>query len=146
MKIEKTMKIGELLEVAPEKAEILLNAGMHCLGCPASQGETLEEDTVYPFEEYGNRDYVWKFPWSKDNWLQMYENIPGKTFKEHSANIYDNLKHVTFIAKNSVGLKNLFKIISFANTNFIQRNAKIPRKLIEEYREGLLIGSACLNG
>lgn len=43
MKIEKTMKIGELLEVAPEKAEILLNAGMHCLGCPASQGETIEE-------------------------------------------------------------------------------------------------------
>ena len=43
MKIEKTMKIGELLEVAPEKAEILLNAGMHCLGCPASQGESIEE-------------------------------------------------------------------------------------------------------
>lgn len=43
MKIEKTMTIGELLEVAPEKAEILLNAGMHCLGCPASQAETLEE-------------------------------------------------------------------------------------------------------
>lgn len=43
MKIEKTMTIGELLEVAPEKAEVLLNAGMHCLGCPASQGETIEE-------------------------------------------------------------------------------------------------------
>jgi len=43
MKIEKTMKIGELLEVAPEKAEILLEAGMHCLGCPASREETLEE-------------------------------------------------------------------------------------------------------
>ena len=41
--IEKTMTIGELLEKAPEKAEILLNAGMHCLGCPASQAETLEE-------------------------------------------------------------------------------------------------------
>ena len=36
-------KIGELLETAPEKAEILLAAGMHCLGCPASQAETLEE-------------------------------------------------------------------------------------------------------
>ena len=43
MKIEKTMKIGELLEIAPEKADILMEAGMHCLGCPASQGETLEE-------------------------------------------------------------------------------------------------------
>ena len=43
MTINKDMKIGELLEAAPEKAEILLAAGMHCLGCPASQGETLEE-------------------------------------------------------------------------------------------------------
>ncbi|MBE5820042.1 MAG: DUF1858 domain-containing protein [Clostridiales bacterium] len=41
--IEKTTKIGELLEIAPEKAEILLEVGMHCLGCPASQAETLEE-------------------------------------------------------------------------------------------------------
>lgn len=43
MKFEKTTKIGEILEKAPEKAEILLAAGMHCLGCPASQEETLEE-------------------------------------------------------------------------------------------------------
>lgn len=43
MKIEKTMTIGELLEIAPEKADILLEAGMHCLGCPASQAETIEE-------------------------------------------------------------------------------------------------------
>ena len=43
MKIEKDMTIGELLEKSPEKADILLEAGMHCLGCPASQAETLEE-------------------------------------------------------------------------------------------------------
>jgi len=43
MKIEKTTKIGKILETAPEKADILLEAGMHCLGCPASQAETLEE-------------------------------------------------------------------------------------------------------
>ena len=43
MEIKKDMTIGELLEKAPEKAEVLLNAGMHCLGCPASQAETLEE-------------------------------------------------------------------------------------------------------
>ena len=41
--IEKTTKIVELLEISPEKANILLDAGMHCLGCPASQAETLEE-------------------------------------------------------------------------------------------------------
>ena len=43
VEITKNTKIGELLQVAPEKAEILLEAGMHCLGCPASQAETLEE-------------------------------------------------------------------------------------------------------
>ncbi len=43
MEIKKDMTIGELLEKAPEKAEVLLNAGMHCLGCPASQAETIEE-------------------------------------------------------------------------------------------------------
>ncbi|MBP3596030.1 MAG: DUF1858 domain-containing protein [Clostridia bacterium] len=41
--IEKTTKIGDLLQSNPEKADILLAAGMHCLGCPAAQGETLEE-------------------------------------------------------------------------------------------------------
>ena len=39
----KDTKIGEIIEKATEKAEILLEAGMHCLGCPASQEETLEE-------------------------------------------------------------------------------------------------------
>lgn len=43
MKFSKDTTIGEILNVAPEKAEILLNAGMHCLGCPASQGESIEE-------------------------------------------------------------------------------------------------------
>ena len=41
--IDKTTKIGDLLASNPEKADILLEAGMHCLGCPASQMETLEE-------------------------------------------------------------------------------------------------------
>lgn len=43
MEFNKNTKIGELLQAAPEKAEILMQAGMHCLGCPASQAETLEE-------------------------------------------------------------------------------------------------------
>ena len=43
MKFDKNTKIGEILEKAPEKAEILLEVGMHCLGCPAAQMETLAE-------------------------------------------------------------------------------------------------------
>ena len=41
--INKTTTLSELLEEFPDKAQILLDAGMHCLGCPASQAETLEE-------------------------------------------------------------------------------------------------------
>lgn len=36
MEIKKEMTIGELIEKAPDKVDILLEAGMHCIGCPAS--------------------------------------------------------------------------------------------------------------
>ena len=43
MKYDKDMLIGDLLEKKKKKADILLNAGMHCLSCPASQMESLAE-------------------------------------------------------------------------------------------------------
>ena len=43
MQITKSMLIGELLQVSPYIAPILMRSGMHCIGCPSSQGETLEE-------------------------------------------------------------------------------------------------------
>lgn len=43
MEIKKDTKIGEIIEKEPEKVDVLLEAGMHCVGCPASAGETLEE-------------------------------------------------------------------------------------------------------
>ena len=43
MAYNKDTRIGEILEKKKKKAEILLEIGMHCLGCPASQMETLEE-------------------------------------------------------------------------------------------------------
>jgi hybrid cluster-associated redox disulfide protein len=41
--ITKEMTIGEILRKSPDVAPILLEAGMHCLGCPSAQGESLEE-------------------------------------------------------------------------------------------------------
>jgi len=41
--ITKDMTIGEILRANPDVAPILMNAGMHCLGCPSAQGESLEE-------------------------------------------------------------------------------------------------------
>lgn len=41
--ISKDTTIGELLMVFPGAAPILMEIGMHCLGCPSAQGETLAE-------------------------------------------------------------------------------------------------------
>lgn len=43
MNFSKDTLIGDILNEAPEKADILLEAGMHCISCPAAMGETLEE-------------------------------------------------------------------------------------------------------
>lgn len=43
MQINKDMLIGEMLGVDESIAPILMRAGMHCLGCPSSQAESLEE-------------------------------------------------------------------------------------------------------
>ncbi|MGX7013130.1 PolC-type DNA polymerase III [Vagococcus silagei] len=54
--------------------------------------------------------------------------------------------HVTIIAQTQAGLKNLFKLISKSNINYFYRVPRIPRSLLDKYREGLLVGSACSNG
>lgn len=43
MKITKDSIIGDVLDKYPETAELFFSIGMHCLGCPASRGETIGE-------------------------------------------------------------------------------------------------------
>jgi len=43
IEITKDTIIGDILDVAPQTAPIFLSIGMHCLGCPASRGETVEQ-------------------------------------------------------------------------------------------------------
>lgn len=45
-KISKKMKFSELLEKHPETVEILFQSGMHCIGCPMSRGETIEQGAL----------------------------------------------------------------------------------------------------
>ncbi len=56
---------------------------------------------------------------------------------------YGTSYHVNIIAKNKKGLKNLFKIISLANTKYLYKTPRILRSEIDNHREGLLIGSGC---
>ena len=41
--ITKDTIIGDILTIAPQTAPLFLGIGMHCLGCPASRGESIEE-------------------------------------------------------------------------------------------------------
>ena len=41
--ITKDTIIGDILDIAPQTAPVFLSIGMHCLGCPASRGETVEQ-------------------------------------------------------------------------------------------------------
>ncbi len=54
--------------------------------------------------------------------------------------------HITVYAKNEVGLKNLYKIITLANTKYLYKTPRIIKSEIEKYRDGLIIGSGCING
>ncbi|MRI82641.1 PolC-type DNA polymerase III [Aerococcaceae bacterium DSM 109653] len=54
--------------------------------------------------------------------------------------------HATLLAKNQDGLKDLFKIISESNVNYYYREPRVPRSLLNKYRENLLIGTACNSG
>ena len=48
--VTKSTMIGELLQIDENIAPILLNIGMHCLGCPSSQMETMEAAMVHGIE------------------------------------------------------------------------------------------------
>ncbi len=41
--VTKDTTIGDILRIKPSAVPVLMEIGMHCLGCPASQGETVEE-------------------------------------------------------------------------------------------------------
>ena len=80
-------------------------------------------------------------------------NIETTTKLFNSVDISELIKfsypfHLCCLVKNKVGLKNLFKIISYANTTYLFKNSepKLPRGELKKLREGLLIGSGCING
>ncbi|MQS88624.1 PolC-type DNA polymerase III [Companilactobacillus mishanensis] len=54
--------------------------------------------------------------------------------------------HAILMAQTQEGLKNMFKIVSYSMTQYYYRTARVPRRMLNKYRKGILVGSACKDG
>ena len=76
---------------------------------------------------------------------QNYEKISDldRLIPKEEIHKFGRTYHFNAIALNRTGLKNLFKIISLANTTYLYKSPRILRSKLNELREGLIIGSGC---
>ncbi|MEH7110924.1 PolC-type DNA polymerase III [Neobacillus niacini] len=71
-------------------------------------------------------------------------------FNDHmgKGNAYQRARpyHCTLLAQTEVGLKNLFKLVSISHIEYFYRVPRLPRSVLQKYREGILVGSGCNKG
>ena len=77
--------------------------------------------------------------------MQKYEKISDldRLVSKEEIHKFGRTYHFNALVLNKTGLKNLFTIISLANTTYLYKTPRILRSKLEELREGLLIGSGC---
>jgi len=54
--------------------------------------------------------------------------------------------HIILLARNKIGLKNLYKMVSYSHVDYFYKRPRLPRSVLQAHREGIIVGSACEAG
>ncbi|UQS85717.1 PolC-type DNA polymerase III [Apilactobacillus apisilvae] len=100
---------------------------------------------VFDAESTGHLNYIFVKE-AEDKYGITKVNEFNAHMSEHDAYKHARPFHAILLAQTQSGLKNLFKLISLSNVKYFYRVPRIPRSVLEEYREGILVGSACSSG
>ncbi|APC08184.1 PolC-type DNA polymerase III [Neomoorella thermoacetica] len=92
---------------------------------------------AFPAAAEAGRKYGVKIIYGVEGYLFDQDNQPPD---------HQRTYHIIILVKNKQGLANLYRLISRAHLDFFYRKPRLPRHLIQEYREGLLLGTACEAG
>ncbi len=86
---------------------------------------------------------------SKGSDIKVIYGEEGYLFEDENGTI-DHKKprtnHIILLAKNQTGIKNLYKLVSLSHIKYFHKKPRLPRSVIQENREGIILGSACVAG
>jgi DNA polymerase III subunit alpha, Gram-positive type len=99
---------------------------------------------VYDAETTGHLNYLF-IKDAEERYGITKVNELNKHTTEHDAYKHARPFHAVLMAQTQAGLKNMFKLVSLSNVKYFYRVPRIPRSVLEKYREGILVGSACSN-